>query len=147
MSSRRFARSALRVVVDTNVWVSGLILPRSAPGAVLAAARERRFTVIASWELAEELVEVLARPKLARYGITAADVADVLRLLAPTLPATELDLPIRDPGDAPVVGAAVAGRARAIVTGDRDLFEDAIYSWLREREVDVLRPADLMARL
>jgi len=63
---------ALRVVVDTNVWVSGLIDPDSVPGQVLELVRERRVEAVASWELAEEIVDVLRRPRLKRYRIQSA---------------------------------------------------------------------------
>jgi len=41
----------------------------------------------------------------------------------------------------------VAGRAEAIVTGNRDLLADArLLAWLRERGIDVLTPAELLRR-
>ena len=151
MSSRRFARSeglGLRVVVDTNVWASGLISPGGAPAQVLQAIRDGRLEIVASWELAEELADVLRHPKLRRYGLTEHDVEDVLVLLAPFLPTVEVDVDLRDPRDAPVVAAALAGAADAIVTGDSDLLADeALRGWLAERDVEVLTPVLLLERL
>src|SRR5207244_3143659 len=103
----RFGGAALRVVVDTNVWVSGLILPDSAPGRVLDAIRLGAITAVASWDLATEIAEVLRRPRLRRYGIGEDDVEDVLVLLAPFLPGVEVEAPVRDPTDAPVIAAAL----------------------------------------
>jgi len=74
---------------------------------------------VASWALAEELLDVLRRPKLRKYRIVAQDFGDLLAILAPFLPSVEVQL--RDPDDVPAVAAAVAGRAGAIVTGDNDL--------------------------
>ncbi|MGI8974906.1 MAG: putative toxin-antitoxin system toxin component, PIN family, partial [Gaiella sp.] len=130
MSLRPWPRLALRVVVDTNVWVSGLIVPQGASGRVLRAMRERRFELVVSWQLAEELADVLRRPRIARYEISRRDVEDVLRLLAPGLPTADIDVPIRDPDDTPVVAAALAGAADAIVTGDKDFLEDeSLRAW------------------
>jgi putative PIN family toxin of toxin-antitoxin system len=129
------------------VWVSGLILPDSPPGRVLEAVRRGRVEAVASWELVEEIVEVLGRPRLRRYGITETDAEDVLILLAPFLPSVEIDVPIRDPDDAPVVAAALQGNAEAIVSGDSDLFQDDLVAWLVGRGIEVLRPTAVLERL
>lgn len=101
-----------------------------------------------SWELAEELIDVLRRPKLRKYQIEEQDIEDVLQLIARDLPAVDVDVELRDAEDAPVVAAAIVGNARAIVTGDADfLDEQELCRWLRERGVEVLRPAELLERL
>jgi putative PIN family toxin of toxin-antitoxin system len=92
--------------------------------------------------------EVLSRPKVTQYDLATTHAFDLLRTFARTLPTVELDVEARDPDDAPVVAAAVAGRADAIVTGDGDLLDDAeLRAWLRERGVEVLTPAELLDRL
>lgn len=147
-SPRRWPRFALRVVVDTNVWISGLIVPDGPPGQVLRAMRDRRFELVVSWQLAEELADVLRRPRLHRYGIDQSDIEDVFRLMTPALPTTDVDVPIRDPADAPVVAAALAGAAEAIVTGDADfLDDDALRFWLETHSVRVLSPRELLEEL
>lgn len=101
-----------------------------------------------SWELAEELVEVLSRPRIRRYGVSAEDIGALMAGLRPFLPTVDLAVEVRDPDDAPVIAAAVAGRAEAIVTGDRDLLDDpALAEWLADRGVALLRPPDLLSRL
>ena len=148
MSPRRWPRFDLRVVVDTNVWVSGLIIPDGPPGRVLHAIRDHRFELVASWHVAQELADVLRRPRLRRYGIEQQDIEDVFRLLAPALPTADLDVPIRDPHDAPVVAAALAGAADLIVTGDTDFLSDAaLRTWLADRGVRVATPVELLALL
>jgi predicted nucleic acid-binding protein len=88
---------------------------------------------------------VLRRPSIARYGVEEADVEELLVLLAPLLPTVDVGVPVRDPGDAPVVAAAVGGGAEAIVTGDRDFLDDeALLAWLAERRIEVLTPTQLL---
>jgi putative PIN family toxin of toxin-antitoxin system len=138
----------LRVVVDTNVWISGLIVPESTPGSVLAAVRRGDIDPVGSWALAEELAAVLRRPKLRRYEIPEHDARDLLVLIARDLPEVDVTVQLRDPDDAPVVAAAVAGRADAIVSGDRDLLEDeALRAWLLAHKVELLRPSELVERI
>jgi uncharacterized protein len=115
---------------------------------VLDAVRDGRIEPIASWELVEELAEVLQRPKLSRYAVSRQDAEDLLLILAPALPEVDVDVSLRDPDDAPVVAAAIAGRADAIVTGNSDLLDDAqLHSWLADRGVRLLTPAELLLKL
>jgi predicted nucleic acid-binding protein len=76
--------------------------------------------------------------------VTAQDAEDALVLLAPTLPDVEVAVELRDPDDAPVIAAALAGGVAAIVTGDRGLLDDAeLREWLGARDIDLLEPAEL----
>jgi putative PIN family toxin of toxin-antitoxin system len=110
--------------------------------------RARRVEVVGSWDLAAELAAVLPRPKLRRYEISAEDIRELLVLVGRDLPDVDVEVELRDPRDAPVVAAAVAGRAEVIVTGDRDLLEnEELRSWLIERGVEVLTPRELLERL
>jgi putative PIN family toxin of toxin-antitoxin system len=116
---------------------------------VLEAARRGVFEPVASWELAEEVAEVLRRPRLARrYKITEAEVSNVLFLLAPLLPSVEVEVEPRDPDDAPVIASAVVAQADAIVTGDHHLIDDAeLAKWLEDRGIVVHTPARLLEAL
>lgn len=110
--------------------------------------RQRRVEVVGSWDLAAELAAVLPRPKLQRYEISAEDIRELLLLVGADLPDVDVDVELRDPRDAPVVAAAIAGRAEAIVTGDRDLLEEeGLRGWLVERCVELLKPRELLERI
>jgi putative PIN family toxin of toxin-antitoxin system len=98
--------------------------------------------------VAEELADVLRRPRLQRYEIEQQDIEDVFRLMASALPTADLDVRIRDPDDAPVVAAALAGSADLIVTGDTDFLSDAgLCTWLADHGIRVTTPVDLLALL
>ena len=121
----------MRVVLDANVWVSGLLYPDGTSGRILESVRQGAITAVASWALADEVAEVLRRPRITKpYGIDEADVRAILQL-------------IRDADDAPVVAAALAGGAEAIVSGDKDLFDPALRAWLADRHVRVLTPREV----
>ena len=115
---------------------------------MLDAVRRGDIEPVVSWELARELAEVLRRPKIRRYGMTEADIDDVFAVVGPLLPDVDVAVEIRDPDDAVVVGAALAGAAEVIVSGDRDLLDDAILrSWLAARGIEIVTPAEMLARL
>lgn len=137
----------MRAVIDTNVWVSALIRPTGAPGAVLRAAAARRFVPLANWPLADELVRTLTSRRLRRYR-PGPQVRQVLALLGSLLPDVTFKVDLRDPDDVAVVHAAIASNADAIVSGDRDLLDDAaLRAWLADRGTEVLTPAEFLARL
>jgi putative PIN family toxin of toxin-antitoxin system len=115
---------------------------------VLEAVRGGKIDAVASWALAEEIVEVLRRPALRRYGVTEGDIVELLLVLGPLLPDVEVAVAVRDADDAVVIAAAIAGQADVIVSGDRDLLDDvALLEWLEQRGISVLAPADALAAL
>jgi len=120
----------LRVVLDTNVLVSGLAYPASVPGRIIAAWRHGSIEVLLSAYILDELRRVL--PRLAhRHGVSTAeidDLVDVLSIQAELIePLQAQDAALRDPDDGPVLGSLVAALAVAdvdyLITGDKDLLQ------------------------
>lgn len=91
----------LRVVLDTNVLVSGLAYPGSVPGRIVASWRQGGLEVVLSHDILDELARVL--PRLPRVGMKAADIRDLidsLMLLADVVePVQGHDDALRDAAD------------------------------------------------
>jgi putative PIN family toxin of toxin-antitoxin system len=110
-----------RAVLDTNVFVSGLISPKGPPARILMALRSARFTLVSSPPVNEEIIEVLSRPTIRdRYGLgdRIFDVSFILWEVADlviNLPNVQVS---SDPDDDKFLATAVAGRADYLVTGD-----------------------------
>ena len=137
---------ALRVLLDTNVLLSGIAYPASVPGKILAAWRHGAIDVLLSDCILEELRRVL--PRLAhRHGLTRGeidDLIDALSIQAEVIePVPTADPALRDPADEPVLGSLLAAlersRADYLVTGDEDLLA------LAER-YPIIAPATFWAR-
>ena len=136
----------LRVVLDTNVLLSGIASPGSIPGKIMSAWRLGSLEVVLSDFIIEELRRVL--PRLGhRHGLTSAEIDDLLdilsiqaEILTPHVPDEQL---LRDTNDLPVLGtllAAVrAGNIDYLLTGDKDLLV------LADR-YPIISPADFWAR-
>lgn len=91
------------------------------------------------------MLDVISRPRLARYEIDDDVVGAILELVWPGLPVVDIQAVLRDVDDRILVEAAVAGAADAIVTSDRDLLDDAdLVAWLGLRGISVIAPADLL---
>ena len=56
----------MKVILDTNVLVSGLMYPTSVPGSAVAAWREGRFDLVLALGQLEEIGRALAYPKIRR---------------------------------------------------------------------------------
>ena len=115
----------LRIVVDTNLWIRALLGgPVTLP--LLEAWQARRFTVVVSQPLIDELNEVWQRPRL-RRRIDAGDAERLLEQLylrGEMVELTTVPPRCRDPQDHPVLATAIDGHVDAIVTGDDDLRAD-----------------------
>jgi uncharacterized protein len=113
-----------RIVVDTNVLISRLLLPASVPGRAVRKAVEVGQLLVSA-ATTEELSAVLGRAKFDPY-LAIADRQEFIRLLgriAEMVPIVRVVSACRDPRDDKFLEVAVNGRANTIVTGDRDLLE------------------------
>lgn len=139
----------LRVVVDTNLWIRALLGgPATLP--LLQAWREKRFEVVASQPLLDELDEVWRRPRLRRL-IDPAQAMELIEQLRWRSSWTELTTKpprCRDPKDHPVLATAIDGRAHAIVSGDGDLrADDDLRAEMAELGVEIWGINGLLGRI
>jgi uncharacterized protein len=115
--------AGIRVVLDTNVLVSGLAYPGSVPGRIVHIWRQGGLDVILSRYILDEMVRVL--PRLSRITLSAAeirDLADSFLFLADIVePSSQEDPSLRDQNDQPVLATLRASKATYLITGDKDL--------------------------
>ncbi len=112
----------LRVVLDTNVLLSGIAYINGIPGRIVTAWRSGGIDVVLSRYILDELVRVL--PRLNRITLSETeirDLADSFMFLAETVEPVMPDENIRDRADAPVLGTLLAAKADYLITGDKDL--------------------------
>jgi uncharacterized protein len=108
----------VRIVLDTNVLVSGLLSPLGPPGRIVDLVVAERVTVLFDDRIVSEYRDVLARPRLRIHPADAAAVLDLIVRGGQHLPAPPLDVELPDPDDAPFLEVAVAAAADALVTGN-----------------------------
>ena len=136
----------LRVVLDTNVLLSGIAFPGSVPGKIMSAWRLGSLEVVLSDFILNELGRVLPRLNH-RHGLTSAEIDDLLDILSIQAEVLEPQVTdeqlLRDVNDLPVLGTLLAavqvGSVNYLITGDKDLLV------LRDR-YPVISPADFWMR-
>ena len=112
----------MRVVFDTNIFVSALIFPGSRAEMALARVIGGADRLVLSKPILNELLGVLAwkfsrdREELARVAVWLGELAEWVR------PARRLRV-AADEADNRILECALAGRAEVIVTGDQGLLQ------------------------
>ena len=131
----------MKIVLDTNVLVSGLLQSLGNPAQVVALALAGAVQICHDQRILAEYAEVLARP---RFKFDRARVRDVLtQLEADGLPvdaADVRDLNLPDADDEPFLAVALAAAADYLVTGNL-----ADYPPAKCRGCAVISPAEFMA--
>jgi uncharacterized protein len=123
----------LRAVLDANVFVSAFVRPEGPPGQIIERfLGGRAFELIASAEIAAEVLRALSYPRIRKAASSRIDpelwFEDIL-VLAEMVPGEYGGTSIsRDPDDDKYIAAAIEGRAAFVVSGDPDLLK------LREHE-------------
>jgi putative PIN family toxin of toxin-antitoxin system len=123
----------LRVVIDTNVFVSGLLSRAGSSAQVLDAWRNRRFLLVTSTAIIAEIQAVLNYPHIRqKYSLSDEDIHELVVILnqdallvpgkinvAGTIPA--------DPQDEKFLACAIEGQVDLIVSGDHHLLDLVVF--------------------
>ena len=132
----------MRIVLDTNVLVSGLYNPYGTPGRIIDLVLAGRVQILYDDRILGEYLDVLARPQLEIDSSLAQAVVQYFRLSGERvtgLPLAEATFP--DIDDTPFAEIAISGSADALVTGNMKHF-----SILKDRGVPVLSPAQFLEK-
>ena len=108
----------MRLVVDTNVLVSGLLSPHGPPGYVVQEIVSARVTLCLDGRILAEYGEVLRRP---RFLFSEQDISEFLRVVregAEFVDCRRRITNLPDPDDEPFLEVAIASMAEGLVTGN-----------------------------
>ncbi len=116
----------LVVVLDTNVFVSGLLSSMGAPGIIFQRFRLGQFSIVTSKMQIKEIQAVLARPSL-KKALPPGTPRDILKFFAKLKRLTDIldppELPwdFGDRDDHFLLDLAAHAKAQFLVTGDKAL--------------------------
>jgi putative PIN family toxin of toxin-antitoxin system len=131
----------IRAVIDTNVVVSAVLLPRSVPRQSFDAAVAQGKLLLSEAMIAE-LDDVLRRPKFNKYISEERRLEFLAGLVqqAELVQVTEVITACRDAKDNKFLELAASGKASHIISGDRDLL--ALNPF---RRITIVTPQEFLA--
>jgi uncharacterized protein len=137
----------MRVVLDTNVIISGLLNPSSAPARILNLIQSQQIQAVMSPQTQAELARVLRYPKIQKVLELTAEEANQLagqityncQLIQPTISVSAVT---EDEADNRYLEVAVAAEARYLVTGDQHLLKLERY-----QGIEIVSPATFLATI
>lgn len=132
----------MRIVLDTNVLVSGLLDPNGPPGRILDLILGRHLILLYDDRIIGEYSDVLGCPQLDIAPDQAVAVLSFFRLSGEPITAYPLKSDLfPDVDDLPFAEVAISGKADSLVTGNAEHFKA-----IREK-IAVLSPADFIQQL
>jgi putative PIN family toxin of toxin-antitoxin system len=116
----------MRVIADTNVFVSALISPKGNAFEIVHLWRDRRFEILMSEWQRLEIERVINRPKFSNFFTGARHIAtelltDIDRFCEIVDSGPVAPVAVRDQQDQALLDSALNGNADFLVTGDLDL--------------------------
>lgn len=127
-----------RVIIDTNVWVSGLVFGGNSRR-ILELFLKGYLTVVVSQELLKELRGVI-KQKLPAYQPHLPLLIASIRKDADLVRLGEEALDIcRDPADNFVIETALAGNCTHLISGDQDLVSMGHF-----RQIQIVSPREFL---
>jgi putative PIN family toxin of toxin-antitoxin system len=130
----------MRVVIDTNVMVSGVLNPYGPPGRILSALLPGTIVMLYDERILSEYREVLVRPA---FGLSRSDVEVLLEFVEVTgehISTGPLSLVLPAPTDLPFLEVATSGAADTLITGNSKHFKPR----RGQHSVLVTTPADFL---
>ena len=108
----------MRVVVDTNVLVSGLLSPFGPPAEVVRLVAANRVQILYDPRILAEYQQVLTRPKFPFAPSRVEALLTQFEADGELVTAPPLAKPLPDPDDEAFLAVAIAGRAGCLITGN-----------------------------
>jgi putative PIN family toxin of toxin-antitoxin system len=111
----------MRVVLDTNILISALMIRTGNPAAIYRAWQAGKFTLLTCAEHLDELRATLRKPSVAERikPYRAGGLVNEIKKLAENVHSLPLVRRSADPSDDFLLALSEAGRADCLVTGDK----------------------------
>ena len=131
----------MRVVIDTNVLVSGLLSPYGAASEIIRMAVGGSIDLLYDARIMSEYREVLSRPKFSFEKSNVDTLVEFIEHYGIPVAATPLSGHLPDTDDEPFLEVAISGKAECLITGNT-----AHYPMRSKHKMRVLTPRQFINR-
>lgn len=120
----------MRVVFDTNIFISALVIPGSQAEKAILKILEDKDILLLSKPIIDEVLSVLS-VKFSRDREAISRVAVYLSELGQNIDTKKKVNILKDEPDNRIIECAVSGKADAIVTGDKEMLSLKEYQGIK----------------
>ena len=131
----------MKIVLDTNVLVAGLLSPFGPCGDIVRMVSSGSLTLCVDARILSEYHEVLRRPKFQFEEDKVVAILDYIEHHGQIVASSPLSTSLPDPDDEPFLQVALSGGIECLVTGNHAHFPHPL-----RQGVKVLSPADFLKR-
>jgi len=125
----------MRIVLDTNVFISGIFFS-GPPSQILKAWRDKKIQIVLSKEILLEYQRVGEELSSKYSEIDIAPIIDLLTIYGEVVEIKDLSISIcEDPDDNKFIECAISSNCKLIVSGDKHLLKISGF-----QEIEVLKP-------
>ena len=129
----------MRVVVDTNVLVAGLLSPFGRPGEVVLMIAAGSLSLLYDARIMAEYIQVLKRSKFSFSPEHIETLLEQVKAVGVVVASDPLSVRLPDEEDEAFLEVALAGRAECLITGNLKHFPSAARQGMR-----VLTPTEFL---
>lgn len=134
----------LRVVVDTNVFISAFLIKSSIPYLILEAVRSQKCILIMSPAILGEIEEVINRQKIIQRTKTTKEerktfIQNIIDISFFVLDQNILNVIKENPDDDKFLSAAFLSNADYIISGDKHLLNLKTY-----KDIKIIEPSEFV---
>lgn len=131
----------LKVVIDTNVFISAFYLPESRPANVVLLARRKTILNLISPQILKEVERIIKKNLLWDNSKTQSAVRRIKNFSEEVHPQERLSIIADDP-DNRILECGVASQADFIISGDKHLLNLKNF-----QEINIVTPADFLVAI
>ena len=129
----------MKIVLDTNVLVSGLLSPDAGPGEIVRMVSAGFLSLCYDARILSEYKAVLDRPKFKFASAAVQALLDQVKAHGQSFVGIPLQKPLPDQEDEPFLEVAIAANVICLVTGNMKHFPKE-----SGQGINVMKPADFL---